>query len=378
MKILSLKTVRKNKFNYSLFLIMALLLCVGCVFVYSASYYGASITYGDKAYFLKKQLFGIAVGIVCYIVFSFLDYHILAKFKWVLFGISVILLGLVFVPGLGVTNFGATRWINLGFITFQPSEIAKFAFIVFSADVLSSSADKIKSFKGILPILCMGAIFCALIIIEPNMSITICMALMVVIMLFLGGMKLKHFLILLVPATIIAVLLVVAEPYRLKRLVAFLDPFASGKDEGFQLVQSILAISLGSIFGQGIFNSRQKYLFLPFSESDFIFSIIAEETGFVGSAAIIILFLSLFLVIIKVARSAGDKFGFLLAAGIGSLIIIQVLLNIAVVTGMVPPTGLPLPFISSGSTSIMILMSMLGVVQNIHKNSLRCENFYKK
>lgn len=375
MKILSLELKKKPKFNYVLFILMLLLLIIGCIFVYSASFYSAEITYGDKAYFLKKQLIGIAVGIVGFFVFSKIDYHYLAKLKWLLFGISVILLCLVFVPKIGVTNYGATRWINLGFITFQPSEIAKFAFIVVSADILSKSESKVKSFKGILPILLIGGIFCVLIIIEPNMSITICMAMLVAVMLFLGGMKLKHFLILLVPAVLVVVLLIAVEPYRLKRLIAFLDPFASKQDEGFQLVQSLLGIALGSVFGSGIFNSRQKYLFLPFSESDFIFSIIAEETGFVGCLIVILLFIALFVTIIKVARNAGDKFGFLLSAGIASLIIIQVLLNISVVTGLIPPTGLPLPFISSGSTSIMIFMSMLGVVQNIHKNSLKSNIF---
>lgn len=367
MKVLSLSLKRKHKFNLLLFMFMFILLCLGCIFVYSASFYSAEITYGDPAFFLKKQLIGIAVGCVGFIVFSFMDYHFLAKIKWILYGTSVVLLCLVFVPKIGVTNYGATRWINLGFITFQPSEIAKFAFILVSADLLSKSEDKVKSFWGIFPILILGGIFCVLIILEPNMSITICMALLVVCMLFLGGMKLKHFLLLLIPATIMVVFLILIEPYRLKRLVAFLDPFASKQDEGFQLVQSLLGIALGSIFGSGIFNSRQKYLFLPFSESDFIFSIIAEETGFVGSVLIILVFLLLFFVIIKIARNASDKFGFLLSAGIGSLTLIQVLLNIAVVSGLVPPTGLPLPFISAGSTSIMIFMSMLGVVQNVHR-----------
>ena len=164
--------------------------------------------------------------------------------------------------------------------------------------------------------------------------------------------------------------LIAVEPYRLKRLIAFLDPFASSKNEGFQLVQSLLGISLGGCFGSGVFNSRQKYMFLPFAESDFIFSIIAEEIGFVGSCGVILIFFLLFLSIIKVAKNANDKFGCLMTAGIGALILIQVILNISVVTGLVPPTGLPLPFISAGSTSIMIFMSMLGVVQNVHRQSL--------
>ena len=349
---------------------MLVLLTVGCVFVYSASFYSAQITYGNKFFFLKKQLFGIIVGLIFFVFFSFFDYHKLGKVKTIFLVVSYILLALVFVPGIGLTNYGATRWINLRVLTFQPSEIAKLAFIVFSASVLSKRSENVKSFKGILPVIIVGVLYCALIIMEPNMSITICMASLMVVMLFLGGARAKHFLLMIVPALAVVVLLIMVEPYRLRRLVAFVDPFASSKGEGFQLVQSILGIALGGAFGTGVFKSRQKYLFLPFSESDFIFSIIAEETGFVGSLAIIGLFLILFLIIIKISKKAPDRFGALLSAGIGSLILIQVLLNIAVVTGLVPPTGLPLPFISAGSTSIMIFMAMLGIVQNVHKQSV--------
>lgn len=369
MQVLSIRKSKKFSFSLSLFLLMVVLLGLGLIFVYSASFYSANLTYRDRFFFLKKQLFGIAVGFVLYIFFSFFDYHKLGKMRYILVVVSFVLLGLVFVPGVGLTNYGATRWINLRVITFQPSEIAKFTFIVFSASLLSKQSETVKSFKGILPILTVGVLNCALIIMEPNMSITICMACLMVVMLFLGGAKLKHFLMMVLPAIAIVILLIILEPYRLRRLVAFVDPFASSKGEGFQLVQSLLGIALGGMFGVGLFNSRQKYLFLPFSESDFIFSIIAEETGFVGSICVILLFVLLFLCIIKISKKAPDRFGSLLSAGVASLILIQVLLNIAVVTGLVPPTGLPLPFISAGSTSIMVFMAMLGVVQNVHKLS---------
>ncbi len=334
MKTIFLMKTKRKKINYALFFVMMFLCVVGCVFVYSASFYSAQIVYGDKFFFLKKQIFGVVVGLAGYVFFSFFNYQKLQKLRWWLAGFSAILLALVFVPGVGLTNYGATRWINLKFITFQPSEIAKLAFIILAASLLSKSENIVKSFKGILPVLAVGGVYCLLIILEPNMSITICMALLVVVMLFVGGAKFKHFALLSVPAALLIVLLIAVEPYRLKRLVAFLDPFASSQNEGFQLVQSLLGISLGGMFGSGIFNSRQKYMFLPFSESDFIFSIIAEEVGFVGSIALIGVFVMLFLCIIKVAKNANTKFGALLAAGIGSLILIQVLLNISVVTGV--------------------------------------------
>ena len=375
MKVLSLTHRKKSRFNFALFFIMIILVLTGCLFVYSASFYSAKLVYGDQYFFLKKQIFGVLVGLIFYVAFSLLNYNILQRLKWWLILGSAILLLMVFVPGLGLTNYGATRWINLRVITFQPSEIAKFSFIVFAASVLAKSAESVKSFKGIFLILCVGALFCLLIILEPNMSITICMALLVVVMLFLGGARFKHFLLLSIPAIILVVFLILIEPYRLKRLVAFADPFASSKNEGFQLVQSLLGISLGGFFGAGLFNSRQKFLFLPFAESDFIFSIIAEEIGFFGSVCLLAIYFLFFLCIIKVAKNAKDKFGCLLASGIGSLILIQVILNLCVVVGLVPPTGLPLPFISAGSTSIMIFMSMIGIVQNIHKNSTNCDNF---
>ena len=369
MKIKNKNRVRNLRFNFVLFVLMLALLLVGCVFVYSASFYSANLIYGDKFFFLKKQILGIAVGLLGFFFFTFFDYKKLEKLKWPFLVISIILLILVFVPGIGMTNYGATRWINLRVTTLQPSEIAKFAFIVFSSSLLSKSAEKVKSFKGIIPVLIVGAIFCFLIIIEPNMSITICMALLVVVMMFLGGARLKHFLVLAVPAILLGVVLIVSAPYRLKRLVAFVDPFASSKNEGFQLVQSLLSVSLGGMFGSGIFKSRQKYLFLPFAESDFIFSIIAEEVGFAGSVVVIALFVLLFFAIMKVAKNANTKFGFLITSGVGAIIIIQVLLNISVVTGLVPPTGLPLPFISAGSTSLLVFMSAIGVVLNVDRQS---------
>ena len=369
MKIKNKNRARNLRFNFVLFVLMLALLLVGCVFVYSASFYSANLIYGDKFFFLKKQILGIAVGLLGFFFFTFFDYKKLEKLKWPFLVISIILLILVFVPGIGMTNYGATRWINLRVTTLQPSEIAKFAFIVFSSSLLSKSAEKVKSFKGIIPVLIVGAIFCFLIIIEPNMSITICMALLVVVMMFLGGARLKHFLVLAVPAILLGVVLIVSAPYRLKRLVAFVDPFASSKNEGFQLVQSLLSVSLGGMFGSGIFKSRQKYLFLPFAESDFIFSIIAEEVGFAGSVVVIALFVLLFFAIMKVAKNANTKFGFLITSGVGAIIIIQVLLNISVVTGLVPPTGLPLPFISAGSTSLLVFMSAIGVVLNVDRQS---------
>ena len=201
------------------------------------------------------------------------------------------------------------------------------------------------------------------------MSITICVGLTMFLMLFIGGAKIKHFVILAVPVIALGILLIILEPYRLQRLVAFINPWANPQGEGYQLIQSLYSLGSGGLFGVGLFNSRQKYLFLPFSESDFIFSIIGEETGFLGCLTIILIFGVLIYQGIKIAFQAKNRFGCYLASGIISIIATQVLVNIAVVTGSIPPTGVPLPFISAGSTALVVFMASIGVLLNIYKQS---------
>lgn len=195
------------------------------------------------------------------------------------------------------------------------------------------------------------------------------------IMLIIGGMRAKHFLLILIPAICLVPILIIIEPYRLQRLVAFLDPWASPKEEGFQLIQSLYALGSGGLFGVGLFNSRQKYLFLPFSESDFIFSIIGEELGFVGCVLVIIIYGTIIWKGIKIALNATDRLGCYMAAGITSVIAVQLLINIAVVTGSIPPTGIPLPFMSAGGTSLMVFMGAVGILLNISKTEQKSFNF---
>ena len=358
-----------NKINLAIFLIVLGLGIFGCIMVYSASSYVAQYRYGNPYFYLTKQIVGVALGAVAMFVFSKINYQKLKKFKWAGVIISVILLALVFIPVVGVENYGARRWINLGFFTIQPSEFAKFAFVLFAAAYLSENYEKVGKFKTLLPVLAVGTLFCILIILEPNMSITMCMGLIMLFMLFVGGARMKHFMILGVPAAAAVPVLILIEPYRIQRFMAFLNPWANPQGEGFQLIQSLYSLGSGNLFGVGLFNSRQKYMFLPFSESDFIFSIIGEELGFFGATVLILVFAVLIFLLVKVAKNSRDRFGALLALGIASVIAIQVIINLCVVTGMIPPTGLPLPFISAGSTSIIVFMSAVGVCLNINKNS---------
>ncbi len=367
----SLKLFNKQSFKY---INLPILLCVvflslfGVLMIYSASSYSAQLTYGDSFFFARKQLIGVIIGLIfMFIIYNF-DYKILNRYYKLALILSIVLLVLVFVPFLSVSNYGATRWIGFGSFTIQPSEIAKFGLVLFCAGYLSKKYDYMHKFKTLIPVLLAGGIMCVLIMLEPNMSITMCVGATFLFMLFMGGAKIKHMLSLGIPIIgIIPILLL--EPYRLKRLSAFLDPWSNAQDEGFQLVQSLYSLGSGGLFGVGLFESRQKYLFLPFAESDFIFSIIGEELGLIGCLFIISIFLILIYYGFKVAKNASDRFGSLLASGITFVIAIQVILNIAVVTGSVPPTGLPLPFISAGGTSIVVFLSAIGILLNIDKQS---------
>ena len=343
----------------------------GVLMVYSASFYAAETVCGDKFYFMKKQLVGFIIGIGAMVAASLFPYRKLLKLKWPALIISLVLLAAVFIPGVGRESYGATRWIGLGPITIQPSEIAKYGFVIFAAAYASENPERMKKFVGMLPVLAAGGGICLLVILEPNMSITMCIGLLMVAMLFLSGVKIKHFLVILIPVVAAVPVLIAIEPYRLKRLYAFIDPWQSPQGEGYQLIQSLYALGNGGWLGVGLFNSRQKYRFLPFAESDFILSVIGEEFGFVG---ILLLFAAAGALIwfgIRTAARSRDLFGFLVASGITLVYAIQVVVNALVVSGSIPPTGLPLPLISSGNTSLIFTMAAMGVLYNISKSAKR-------
>ncbi len=358
-----------GKFDWILFATTAFLVVFGVVMVYSASSYSAMIHYGNKYFFMFKQIFGATLGLAMIGVMSFVDYHLLYKLRYVILAVSFVLLALVFIPGIGVESYGARRWINLPFFSMQASEVSKFGFIIFTAAYMAKHHDKMTKMGGIMPVLLVGGAICLLIILEPNMSITLCMIMLMFIMLFIGGAKIKHFFILAIPVIVLIPVLIIIEPYRLNRLMAFLDPWKSPLGEGYQLIQSFYSLGSGGFFGLGLFNSRQKYLFLPFSESDFIFSIIGEELGLAGSIIVIGAFLLLIFRATLIAQRAPDMFGCFTAGGIAAIIAVQVLVNIAVVTGSIPPTGLPLPFVSAGSTSLIVFCTSVGVLESISLRS---------
>lgn len=364
--------LKKSKCKTDIIIIVCLVLALvtfGCIMVYSASFYSANYHYGNKYFFLIKQAMGVVMGVFAMIFFTYLDYHLLKKYKWWIVGLTFVLLALVFVPGLGMESYGAKRWVSILGFSIQPSEIAKFALVIFTAAYMSDNHEKVKTLKGLMPVLIVGGLMCLLIMLEPSMSVTMCIAFVTLFMLIIGGMSKKHTFMFSIPAAAMVPLLVVLEPYRLKRLLAFIDPWASPQGEGFQLIQSLYSLGDGGWFGVGLFNSRQKYLFLPFAESDFILSIIGEEIGFIGTILLMAVFFLLVYRLIKIALSAKDRFGAMLGSGVAFIIAVQTLLNIAVITGSIPPTGLPLPFISSGGTSVMVFMAGIGICLNVLRQS---------
>ena len=348
-------------------ILVVLVAAFGVLMVYSASYYAAEKQFGDAFYFMKKQLVGFILGVVAMLAAGFFPYRSLKKLKWPALIVSLALLAAVFIPGLGVENYGATRWIGLGSITIQPSEIAKFGFIIFAAAYASEKPERMKKFTGMLPVLAAGGGICLLIIAEPNMSVTMVVGILMVAMLFLSGVKIRHFLIILLPIALAVPLLIVMEPYRLQRLYAFLDPWSSPQGEGYQLIQSLYALGNGSWLGTGLFKSMQKYRYLPFAESDFILAVIGEEFGYVGIILLFLVFGAIVFCGIRTAARCKDMFGFLTASGITAVYAIQVVINALVVSGSIPPTGLPLPLVSSGNTSLIITMAAMGVLYNISR-----------
>ena len=353
-----------------------LLAAFGILAIYSASRYVAQTQYQDSFYFVKKQLIGFVLGLAAMFFCAKFDYRYLKgeKARWVALLLPMVLLALVFIPGIGKTNYGATRWIGIGSITIQPSELAKYGFVIFASAYMSENMGEMRTFKGVLPVLAAGGGICVLIILEPNMSITMCVGMLMLAMLFLGGMKIKHFLIIFIPAMLVVPIMIIAEPYRLSRLSAFLDPWENPKGEGYQLIQSLYALGNGGWFGTGLFQSRQKYRFLPFAESDFILSIIGEEFGFFGIVILLALSTALIFCGIKTASRAKDFFSFLMASGITLIYAIQTVVNALVVSGGIPPTGLPLPLISAGNTSLIITMASMGVLYAISARSESHQN----
>ncbi|CUP21211.1 MULTISPECIES: putative lipid II flippase FtsW [Clostridium] len=343
-----------------------LLVLIGLLLVFTSSSYYALYEQGDLYFFIKKQAIWAVIGLGFMSFFARVDYHFLRKLTWPL---AIGTLGLlVLVLAIGKEINGAKRWLEFGGLSIQPSEIAKYAVVFVLAHVIVKMGKEIKTIsKGIVLPLAIGAAFAVLVLAEKNLSITVVIALVTYFMIMVGGANIRV-LIGLIPVGFLAGLgLIVIEPYRLERLTTYLNPWADQSDSGYQLVHSLMAIGSGGVTGQGLGNSMQKALYMPEPHNDFIFAILAEEFGLLGCIFVIGLFIFFIISAIKVAMRAKDIYGRLLAIGITLVIAIQAIINIAVVTGSIPVTGVPLPFISTGGTSLLINLVAMGVLLNIAK-----------
>ena len=352
--------------------ILLLLLCYGLLMLYSAGYAVALYRRGDAYAYIRPQLLFAALGVAAMYAASLVDYHIWHRLAWPLLGVSLVLLVIVlFMPEYN----GCKRWLVLpGLGTLQPSEIAKFSVVLVFSHIISLNHDRMKTFStGVLPFgLVLGAV-AVLMLLEPHLSGTVLILGIGAVLMFVGGTGLRWFGIaaaLGVGAVAAAVVLLPdLVPYAASRLASWQDPFADPLGEGHQTIQSLYAIASGGLVGLGLGNSRQKYLYVPEPQNDFIFSILCEELGFAGAALVILLFLALFLRGMSIAVRARDKFGALLVVGFVTQVILQAVLNIAVVTNTIPNTGISLPFFSSGGTSLMMLLGEMGIVLSVSRQA---------
>lgn len=357
-------------FDLPFLAILLALLSFGLLMLYSAGYAVALYRRGDAYTYIRPQLLFAALGAVAMYMASRIDYHIWHKLAWPLLGISLALLVIVlFMPEYN----GCKRWIVLpGLGTLQPSEIAKFSVVLVFSHIISLNHDRMKTFStGVLPFALVLGCVAVLMLLEPHLSGTVLILGIGAVLMFIGGTGLKWFGLAAVggAAAIAAAVLFLPDlvPYAASRLSSWLDPFADPLGEGHQTIQSLYAIASGGAVGLGLGNSRQKYLYVPEPQNDFIFSILCEELGFVGAAVVLLLFLALFLRGMVIAVRARDKFGALLVVGFVTQVILQAVLNIAVVTNTIPNTGISLPFFSSGGTSLLMLLGEMGIVLSVSR-----------
>ncbi|MDD3487443.1 MAG: putative lipid II flippase FtsW [Candidatus Moranbacteria bacterium] len=359
----------KNKSDQILSTTVFALIVFGLVMLSSAGVAISQSRFGDPYYFFKHQLFfGVIPGLILMYVVQKVDYHFWRKIAFPLFVLNLIFLILVFIPGVGLNFQGASRWIKLGPFSFQPSEMLKLSIILYLAAWLESKREKgADFFEGFLPFLAIIGAIGFLIIKQPDMGTLGAIVVVAMAIYFMSGAQWRHLAAMLGLGGLVFLLLVKFEPYRMSRLLVFLHPETDPRGIGYQINQAILAIGSGGIFGVGLGQSRQKFNYLPEPVGDSIFAIIAEEIGLVGAAALVILFVFFAMRGFKIAMNAPDVFGKLVAVGVTSWIIFQALMNISAISGIVPLTGVTLPFVSYGGTSLVFSMVGVGILLNISK-----------
>lgn len=366
------KRIRAEKggIDLTFMFLVLILLAIGLIMLFSASYASAYYETGNSFYYISRQLLFAIAGIIGMFVVANIDYHILHRFAFLIYIGTVFLLILVLFVH---TREDARRWIPLGFTTFQPSELAKFAVVLIFAHLISTNYDRMKDPKyGVWPFLALMGIVVLLMLLEPHLSGTILILSIGIIMMFVGGTDLKWFMIgglLLAAAVVVIVLIPGVIPYAMSRIQHWRDPWIDPQGKGFQTIQSLYAIGSGGLMGVGIGNSRQKHLYLPEPQNDFIFSVVCEELGFIGATLIILVFVLLIWRGYVIAMRCRDRFGSMLAIGLTTQVGVQTILNIAVVSNTIPNTGISLPFFSSGGTALVMLLAEMGVILSVSRQT---------
>lgn len=355
--------------DYILLAAIMSLICIGVVMVYSAS---TSLSYamvGHEWHFIIRQILWTVLGTVALYVASRINYRKWQQLAGLGLVCTVILLLFVWMPGIGVTIQGSSRWINLGVVRVQPSEVAKVTLMIWLADRLARRPGRLTSFiRGTLPLLAVAGLIGSPILLQPDLGTAVAIILVFGLVLFVAGLPMTQTIALVGVGGVVLAQLIRMAPYRFERYMAFLDPWKDPLDTGYQIIQSLYAIGTGGLFGRGFGGGQQKRFFLPEPHNDFIFSTLAEELGFLGGALLIFLFAVLAVRGMRVALRAPDRFGSLLATGITSMVISQAMINIAVVTASVPVTGITLPLVSYGGSSLLIIMGSLGILLNVSKH----------
>jgi len=362
--------VKKTTPDFILVIVILALLSLGLIMVYSASAVWADYRFDDSFYFAKRQLIFAIIGLIAMFFIMNIDYWTWRSWSKVILITCFVLLITVLIPGIGNVRNGSRSWIGVGAFSIQPSEFMKLAMIIYLAKFLSENQKNITSFqKGLVPSL--GLVFTAfaLIMLQPDLGTGTVMVGTCLLMIFVSGARIAHFVGLGLLGLAGFVGLIASAPYRIKRITAFLDPWEDPLGSGFQTIQSLYAIGPGGLFGLGLGQSRQKFFYLPEPQTDFIFAILAEELGFIGGAFVLLLFALLLWRGIRTALSAPDLYGSFLAVGIISMVAFQVIINIGVVTNLIPVTGITLPFFSYGGSSLTLMLMAMGILLNISRYS---------
>lgn len=361
----------ESHFDRTLFFTLLTLLGIGLIMIASAGVVYGRVRFGDDYYFLKQQLFGLGVGLLFLYILQKIDYHIWQRFVVPIFIVAIALLVLVFIPGFGTTVYGAARWVELGPLSFQPSEVMKFAIILYLSAWLSSKGRAKASdfFEGLVPFLALLSVVGFLIIKQPDTGTLGLIFLISLAIFFASGASIVHIFSLFAGGLFALFILIKIAPYRMQRFLVFMNPDHDPMGFGYQMTQALLAIGSGGIFGVGLGQSRQKFNYLPEPVTDSIFAVLGEELGMIGATVVVGLFLFLAWRGVRIALRAPDEFGRLLAVGIVSWIVFQAFINISAITGLIPLTGIPLPFISYGGTSLAVLLAAVGILLNISKHS---------